>query len=46
MVVLYFSIKGSEDRKLEGNKFVDYIKKSIIPGLFKKVVYFDVNCQN
>jgi len=42
MVVLYFSIKQDENKKLSVREFSEYIKKSILVGDQKKVIGIDV----
>lgn len=43
MVVLYFSIRANEDKRMDGRGFTEHIKKNILQGLHKKVINIEVN---
>jgi hypothetical protein len=42
MVVLYFSIRASEDKKITVREFSDYLKKTILGSDQKKVIGIEV----
>ncbi len=42
MVVLYFSVRANDEKKLSVREFSDYLKKSILSSDQKKVIGIDV----